>query len=109
MPMIVLSIHLWGGRGVNNIIIRRIREYPIHSLESIGEDLSCRFILGRLHLLETGMMGFGKNPRFKWKPGGKGSEGEKGFVFTDDTDFLLKFLPNDITEDTSIFIIKIRF
>jgi hypothetical protein len=107
MPMIVLRVHLWGGGRVNNIVIRRISEHLIHFLEGIGEDLSCLFILEKFHVLETGIMGFGKNPCFKWKSGGKGSEGEEGFVLGDDAMFLLELLSNDVTEDTPVFIIKI--
>jgi hypothetical protein len=94
---------------VNHIVVRRIREHPIHFLEGVGEDLSGLLILGKLHVLETGIMGFGKNPCFKGKPGGKGSDGEEGFVLGDDAMFLLELLANDITEDTSVFIVKIGF
>jgi hypothetical protein len=107
--MIVLRVHLWGGGGVNHIVVRRIREHPIHSLEGIGEDLSGLLILGKFHVLETGIMGFGKNPRFKWKSGGKGGDGEEGFVFGDDAMFLLELLSNDIAKDTPVFIMKIGF
>jgi hypothetical protein len=65
--------------------------------------------LGKLHVLETGIVGFGKNPCFKGKPGGKGSDGDEGFVLGDDAMFPLELLANDITEDTSVFIMKIGF
>jgi hypothetical protein len=93
---------------VNNIVIRRIREHPIHSLEGIGEDLSCVFVLGRIHVLEAGMMGFGKDPGLKRKPGGEGSDGDERFIFGDHAVFLLKFLPNDIAENAPVFIVEIR-
>jgi hypothetical protein len=107
--MIVLRVHVWGGGGVNHIVVRRIREHPIHFLEGIGEDLSGLLILGKFHVLETGIMGFGKNPCFKRKSGGKGSDGDEGFVLGDDAMFLLELLSNDIAEDTSVFILKIGF
>src|SRR5512139_1815859 len=54
-------------------------------------------------------MGLGKNPRFKWKSGGKGSDGKEGFILGDEAMFLLEFLSNDIAEDTPVFIMKIGF
>jgi hypothetical protein len=107
--MVVIHVRLRERGGVDDIVIGRVGQHLIDSLESVGEDLSCLFILERFHVLETGMVGFRKNPGFKWKSGGKGSKGEKGFVFSDDTGSLLEFLPDDITVDTSIFIIKIGF
>jgi hypothetical protein len=107
--MIVFSVHLGERRGMDDIVIGGIGQHLIHSLEGIGEDLSGLFILGRFRVLETGMMIFRKNPCFKWKSGGKGSDGEEGFIFSDDTVSLLEFLPNDITEDTSVFIVEIGF
>jgi hypothetical protein len=44
--VVVLTIHLWGGGGMNHIVIRRVREHLIHFLEGIGEDLSGLLILG---------------------------------------------------------------
>jgi hypothetical protein len=107
MPMVVLGIQFWEGGSVNNIVIGRIGEHPIHSPEGIGEDLSCRFVLGRVHVLETGMVGFGKDPGFEWKPGSKGGDGDERFIFGDNAVFLLKLLPNNIAEDTPVFIMEI--
>jgi len=58
-------------------------------------------------MLETGIMGLGKNPCFKRKSGGKGSDGEEGLVLGDEAMFLLELLSNDIAEDTPVFIMKI--
>jgi hypothetical protein len=55
------------------------------------------------------MMGFGKDPCFEWKSRGKGSNGEEGFILSDDTLSPLDFLPDDVTKNASIFIIKIGF
>jgi hypothetical protein len=60
-------------------------------------------------VLETGIMGFGKNPCFKRKSRGKGSDGDEKFVLGDDTMFLLELLSNDIAEDTPVFIMEIGF
>jgi hypothetical protein len=107
--MIVLTVHLWKRRGVDDIVIRRVGKHVIHPPEGVGEDLSCLFILGELHVLKTGMMSFGKNPCFKRKSRGKGGDGEEGFIFDDDTVFPLELLSDNITEDAAVFIVKIVF
>jgi hypothetical protein len=55
------------------------------------------------------MMAFGENPRLEWKSGSIGSDGDEELVFKNDTASLLEFLPDDITEDTSVLITKIDF
>jgi hypothetical protein len=109
MPMVMVTVQLWGKGGVDDVVIRRVFEHPVHSVERIREDLGGMFIQGGFHMLETGIMDFGKNPCLKWKSGGKRGDGEEGLVFADDTAFLLKLLSDDITEDTPVFILKIGF
>jgi len=53
-------------------------------------------------MLETGKMGFRKDPYLKWKSGSKGSDGDERLIFDDGTMSLLKFLPDNITEDTPL-------
>ena len=92
---------------MNNIVIRRIREHPVDSPEGIGENLSCRLVLRKVHLLEAGMMGFRKNPGFERETGGEGCDGEERFIFSDNPVFLLKLLPNDVAKDAPILIVEI--
>ena len=94
---------------MDDVVVGRIAQHPVHPLEGIGEDLSSLFIERGFHVLETGVMGFGKNPCLEWKTGGKGGDGEKGLIFADDPFFLLKLLSDDITEDAPIFILEIDF
>jgi hypothetical protein len=60
-------------------------------------------------MLETGIMGFWENPCLKWKSGGERGDREEGLIFDDEAAFLLKLLPDDIAEDTPLFIMKIIF
>ena len=94
---------------MNDVVVRGIVEHLIHSLKGLREDLSCLFIMDRFHMLETGMMGFGENPCLEWKSGSNGGDRDEVLIFEDDTTSLLKLLPNDITEDTAVFVPKIGF
>jgi hypothetical protein len=105
--MVVLRIQFREGGSVNNVVIRGVREHPVDSPEGIGEDLRCRFVLRKVHVLEAGMMGFGKDPGFEWKPGGERGDGDERFVFGDNAVFLLKLLSNDVAEHAPVLVVEI--
>src|SRR4030042_1767801 len=71
MPMVIIFIHFREGGGMNDIIVRGIVEHLIQPPKGLRKDLRCCFIMEGLHMLITGMMGFGENPCFEWKSGGK--------------------------------------
>ena len=92
---------------MNDVVVRGIVKHLIHPVKGLREDLSCLFIMDRFHMLETGVMSFGKNPCLEWKSGGKRGDGDEVLIFDDDTTFLMKLLPNDITENAPILVMEI--
>jgi hypothetical protein len=107
MPMVIISIQLRERGGMNDVVVRGIVKHPIHPLKGLGKDLRCLLVMDRFHMLETGIMGFGKDPCFERKSRGKRRDGDEVLIFNDDTSLLMKLLPNDITENTSVLVMKI--
>jgi hypothetical protein len=107
--MVMLRFQSRKGGGVDDIVIGRVVQNPIHPTERLGKDLGSLLIDGGIHMLITGVMGFGKNPCLKGKSRGKRSHRDEGVIFEDEAAFLLNLLPDDITEDAPVFIIEIIF
>jgi hypothetical protein len=94
---------------MEDVVIGRVVEHLMQPVKGFGKDLSSLSIERGFHMLETGIVGFGENPCFKWESGGEWGDREEGLIFDDETVLLLKLLPDDIAEDTPVFILKIIF
>jgi hypothetical protein len=107
--MVMLRFQSRKGRGVDDVVIGRVVQNPIHPVERLGKDLGSLLIEGGIHMLITGVMGFGKNPCLKGKSRSKRSHRDEGIIFEDEAALLLNLLADDITEDAPVFIIEIIF
>jgi len=107
MPVVVIVIPFWKGRGMDDVIVGRVVEHLMQTVKGLRKDLSGLCIERGFRMLETGVVGFGEDPCLKGKPGSERSDGEKILILGDDAVSLMKLLSNNVAKDTPVFVAKV--